>query len=263
MGLETTVMTMDSVSHMRVTLRRLVAQHAPRVAVAGGDGTVEIAAQEVAHSGTALGIIPLGTFNNFAAALGLPNDLPAALKTLKDGAEQAVDLGKIGDRYFTEAAGVGVFADWLSAYGRDPTKRILRILSTVAHIAASYRAHRIRLVADGQLVIERAVLCTVANTWRTATAVPIAPEARLNDGKLDVVIVGDLKRGELLPYFRALLAKRLVELPKVTGLRAAHILIESSHRMRVHADDQIVTTTPVRIEATPHALKVIVPSAAP
>ena len=95
-------------------VRYFVQQGAERVAVAGGDSTVALAAQELAHKEAALGIIPTGTANNFAAALRLPPDLPSALQVIRTGKVLAVDLGRVGERYFTESAGVGLLADALA-----------------------------------------------------------------------------------------------------------------------------------------------------
>jgi diacylglycerol kinase (ATP) len=257
-GLEADIVPTRSAQHMRSLLRQLVSENACQVAVVGGDGTVALAVQEVAHSKTALGIIPQGTFNNFANALHLPADLPTALRVIKDGFTREIDLGKVRDRYFTEAAGVGLFADALALYGPDPGKSAVRALLTLGRIFFSYRPHGIRLIVDGKPIVERAVLCTVANTYRTGSAVPIAPEAKVTDGQLDVVIVGNLHRNELIPYYRALLARRHLSLPKVNTLRATQVRIESRHRMKVHCDDQIVGTTPVNISAEPRALKVLV-----
>ncbi|MBI4788472.1 MAG: diacylglycerol kinase family lipid kinase [Chloroflexi bacterium] len=257
-GLDAEVLTTRSAKHMRSILRRLVADGCKKVAVVGGDGTVALAVQDVAHSNTALAIIPQGTFNNFATALHIPMDLPSALRVLKDGVVREIDLGKIRDRYFTEAAGVGLFADALSIYGDNSVKNLFRVLVSVGRIVSSYRPHGIRLVVDGKPLVERAVLCAVANTYRTGSAVPIAPEAKVTDGQLDVVIVGDLKRSELLPYFRALRNKRHLNLPKVTTLRAREVCIEARHRMLVHADDRIIGKTPVTITAEPKAIKVLV-----
>ncbi len=257
-GLNAEVINTRSPRHMRALVRRYVAEKAKCVAVVGGDGTVALAVQELAHSKTALGIIPQGTFNNFAMALHLPSDLPSILRVLRDGAVREVDLGKIRDRYFTEAAGVGIFADALAMYGPDPGKSIARAAITLGRLFFSYQPRYIRLTADGQPIAERAVLCTVANTYRTGSAVPIAPDAKVTDGQLDVVIVGDLTRKELIPYFRALVAKRHLNLPKVTTMRATQVLIHANKPMRVHADDQIVGKTPVAIEADPRALQVLV-----
>ncbi len=257
-GLNAEVVYTRSPSHMRTLLRRYVAESFKCVTVVGGDGTVALAVQDLAHSKTALGIIPQGTFNNFAMALHLPTDLPTILRVLRDGAVREVDLGKVRDRYFTEAAGVGMFADALALYGPDPGKSAVRGLITLGRLFFSYQPRYIRLTADSKPIAERAVLCAVANTYRTGSAMPIAPDAKVTDGQLDVVIVGDLSRRELVPYFRALVAKRHLNLPKVTTLRAKQVLIQANRAMRVHADDQIVGKTPVTIEAEPRALKVLV-----
>ncbi len=257
-GLQAEVIPTETADEMRQILRRLVREEYPKAAVMGGDGTVALAVQEIAYSDTALGIIPQGTFNNFAMALRLPPDLPSVLRVLRDGAIRSIDLGKVRDRYFTEAAGVGLFADALAIYGSDPSKSLVRAVRTAAHLLLSYRPYGVRLVVDGETMVERAVLCAVANTYRTGSAVPIAPEAKVTDGKLDVVIVGDLKRSELIPYFRAVRATRHLSLPKVTSFRAKEIRIETRRPMRVHCDDQIVGTTPITVTAEPKALKVLV-----
>lgn len=239
------------------TLRRLVKEGYTRVAVAGGDGTIACAVQALAETGVALGIIPQGTANNFAAALRLPTDLPSALRVLKEGAVREVDLGKLGDRYFTESSGIGLFADALTMYGPND-KSVLRAFMTVFRIFISARARRVKLYIDDELHTERAVMCEVANSFRMAYAIPVAPEAKLTDGKLDVVIVGDLRRHELIPYFRAMRAQMHRTLPKVQLLKAKTVRIESRHNFNVHCDDTIVGTTPVTIESAPRALKVLV-----
>ena len=257
-GLVAEVIGTDSAEEMRACIRRLVAEGAPRIAVAGGDGTVALAVQELAYSHTVLGIIPQGTANNFATALRLPQDLPSALRVLLDGVVREVDLGKVGSRYFTEAAGVGLFADSLALYGAGTNKNFARAVYTMARVALSLRARRLRLILDGEVHTERAVMCTVANTYRMAYAIPVAPGAKVTDGELDVVVVGDLKIRELIPYYRAFRAQMHASLPKVSTLRAKEVRIESRHRMNVHCDDKIVGTTPVTILAQPRALKVLV-----
>jgi diacylglycerol kinase (ATP) len=244
----------------RAILRRLVAEGAERVAVAGGDGTVAMAVQILACTDTALGILPQGTANNFATALRLPMDLPSALRILHEGIVRPVDLGQVGDDrlYFTESAGVGLFADALTLYGAKANKNALRTLYAMLRLLMSLRARRIRLTVDGEVHTERAVMCEAANSFRMAHAVPIAPGAKLTDGELDVVIVGDLTRGELLPYYRAFRAQLHQTLPKVHIVRAKEVKIESRAPFNVHCDDKRVGLTPVTLRAAPRALKVLV-----
>ena len=257
-GVDVHIIHTQSADDLRHTLKQLAAQGTERVGVAGGDGTVGLAVQELAHTNTALGILSQGTFNNFASTLRLPHNLPESLRMLKDGVATAVDLGKIGDRYFTESAGVGLFADSLALYGQGTNKNFGRGLYTLARLGFSFQAREFTLTLDGHEVSGRAVLCEVCNTYRIAQAVPLAPEADVADGLLDVVILGDIPRDKLLDYARALRAQMHLGLPHVAVVRAREIKIDADHRRNVHADDQVVGETAQTITVQPGALKVLV-----
>ena len=256
--LDTEIIHTESPEDMTQALQKLVKEGAERVAVAGGDGTVRLAVQTLAQTDTALGILSQGTFNNFASALRVPHNLPAALRMLRDGVVQQVDLGKVGDHYFTESAGVGLFADALALYGQGSNKNFLRGVYAAARLGLAFGAREMQVTVDGTTHPSRVTLCEAANTYRIAQAVPIAPEADIADGLLDIVILSDLKRHELRPYLRALRAQMHLGLPKVTLLRGREIRFEAARACNVHADDQIIGVTPVTITVAPNALKVLV-----
>jgi diacylglycerol kinase (ATP) len=258
MGWEAEVLTMTTPEESRKKLRELKDKGVERVAVAGGDGTVAMAVQELAHSETALGIIPQGTANNFANALRLPMDLPGSLRLLQEGCVEEVDLGFVNGRYFTESAGVGLFADGLAAYGDGHNKNPFMTAYALFKIIFSLKARGLKLTLDGETNIERAVYCACANSFRMAHLLPIAPSAKVTDGELDVIVFGNLTRGELVSYYKALRAQMHLTLPKTQSYKAKKIKIESRTPMAVHADDQVVGTTPVTIEVRPKALKVLV-----
>ncbi|MDQ2731047.1 MAG: acylglycerol kinase family protein, partial [Armatimonadota bacterium] len=138
-GLSLEIILSHKPEEMTEHLKRLIAAGAPKVAVAGGDGTVSLAVQQLAHTQTALGILSMGTFNNFASTLRLHHNLPAALRTLKDGVVQSVDLGRAGGQYFTESAGAGLFADALSLYGAGSNKNLLHGLYATLRLALAFR----------------------------------------------------------------------------------------------------------------------------
>jgi diacylglycerol kinase (ATP) len=257
-GLELNIIHTQSPGEMQTALRRLVAAAEERVAVAGGDGTVAMAVQELAYTGTALGILSQGTFNNFATVLRIPHNLPAALQTLRDGEVREVDLGRVGDRYFTEAAGLGFFADALALYGVGARKSFVRGLFVLTRLLLAFQSQPVRLVVDGEPRAERILLCEVANTYRIAQAVPIAPEADVADGVLNMVVFGDVRRRELLSYLRALRAQMHLDLPKVSSAAVRKVRIESRRPRNVHCDDQIIGVTPCTVEVAPGALKVLV-----
>src|SRR5207302_5020426 len=101
LGMEAELIATESAEDMEAAVRRLVSEGVDRIGISGGDGTVSRAVQILAHSNTALAIIPQGTANNFATALRLPLDLPSALRILKEGHIRSVDLGMCAGRYFT------------------------------------------------------------------------------------------------------------------------------------------------------------------
>lgn len=258
LGLAVEVIPCDSPDDMRRRLRAAAEEGAERIAVAGGDGTVALAVQELAHTPTALGILPQGTANNFATSLHLPQDLAEALGVLQAGRVRTIDLGKVGSRYFTESAGVGLFADALLLYGPRTGKSLPRLIYAVARILFSLHAHRLRLQLDDEVVVERALMCTVANSPRLGLGAPVAPDALLTDGHLDVVVIGDLTRFELVRYYLAVMNESHLDLPKVSSAKARRVKIDSPARLQVHCDDKIVGTTPAVITAEAGALRVIV-----
>lgn len=258
LGVHGEVIETASADEMDSLLDRIVADGADRVGISGGDGTVSRVVQKLAHTGTALGILPGGTANNFATALKLPMDLPSAIRILEEGVVREIDLGKARGRYFTESAGVGLFADILAAYGKGTNKSFFRGVYAMLRVFCSMKTHRIRLAIDGKVHTERAVMCAIANSFRMAEGIAVAPDAKLTDGQLNVVIIGDLKRSELLPYYRAFRAQTQQSLPKVSTVRAREVHINGPSNMNVHLDDQVVGTTPIDIASEPRALKVLV-----
>ncbi|MDX1931189.1 MAG: diacylglycerol kinase family protein [Capsulimonadales bacterium] len=248
-----------SAEQMRETVRRFVRAGIPRIGIAGGDGTIRAAVQELAHSETALGILPQGTFNNFATALRLPQNLPAALKTLYRGCVCPVDLGRIGELYFTESAGIGLFADGLAFLGEEHQKNLFRAFATAIRLATRMRVARVRLTIDGETEELPMVLCEVANTYRIGAGLPIAPDAEVSDGHFNLVVIGDIKRRELMEYMNAVRAQLHPDLPGVRMLKAARsVRIETRRPRNVHCDDTVLGVTPVTVSMEAGALKVLV-----
>jgi diacylglycerol kinase (ATP) len=137
---------------------------------------------------------------------------------------------------------------------------MLRGLRVLTRLVLSLKAHRVRLVLDGEVQPEQPmVLCAVANTYRMSYGVAVAPNAKLTDDVLDVVVVGDLSVRELMPYFRAMRAQTHQNLPKVRTLQAREVRIETRRSQNIHCDDQVVGTTPTTLTLQPRALKVLVP----
>jgi diacylglycerol kinase family enzyme len=258
-GINADVVFTRNPSQLRQILREQVIGKRHKVAVAGGDGTIHCAVQELACTDTVLGILPQGTANNFATALRLPRDLPSAFRVIAEGEERSVSLGKADKEYFTEGAGAGIFAEVLAlTSGTHGAGSILRALRVVARATLTGQMYRFMLEIDGVRRSEEVFSVTVANSFCVGYNLPIAPFARLTDTELDVILVGALTRSEIFSYYKAVRAQTHLNLPKVESLRAQEVVIDSRRHATVHVDDRVHRRTPVTIRIVPEALRVMV-----
>lgn len=180
----------ERAGHATELARRAVEEARSLVIAAGGDGTVNEVAQGLAGSDTILGVMPLGTIMNVARTLWIPRDLALAARTLAEGKVLAMDMGKRGDSYFLEAAGVGLDAGLFGYF-----ERMEEGASRLASVRAAFRFMRQlgtpRLTVEydnGGRIEARAPMVSVANGPYVGAAYAIAPGARIDDGLLDVVV---------------------------------------------------------------------------
>jgi YegS/Rv2252/BmrU family lipid kinase len=171
--------------------RSAVAAQVDLVLACGGDGTVTACAEAVAGSGIPLGVLPAGTGNLLARNLGLPLGLEPALATALTGADRPLDMGSANGHPFVTMAGIGLDAEILDSTG-EPVKRRLGwaayVLSALRHLQA--RPVRTSLRADGGPVLRRrASSVIVGNVGSLQGGVALLPEARPDDGLLDLMVL--------------------------------------------------------------------------
>jgi YegS/Rv2252/BmrU family lipid kinase len=267
-GLNATVEAVPAPFRLKARLCAALDEGFDTVVAAGGDGTVRPVAQALTGLPLRLGILPVGSANNFARALGLPASLDGAIRVIAAGETRLVDAGRIKNEIFTEGAGVGLFAATLAEFGPDGPRasRLLQDMRTTLALCWNPPVYRLHLTLDGASRDEEAVLVAVCNSAYLGANFAVAPDACLDDGLFDVVIVGPLSRRELFGFGVALLRGNLLELPKVSRVRARTVEISrirrSHRRLPVHADDHIAAYTPARLEVVPAALRVLTPATA-
>jgi diacylglycerol kinase (ATP) len=237
------------------------------VVVAGGDGTIEAVARGLKHTQTVLGIIPLGTRNNIAASLNIPTDLAQAVQTLAEGEHGLFDLGKAGDFYFMEVVGVGLEAS-LFPCGDEVKEGIKKnywnaftsIFSGIKTFL-QFKQHRLVLRFDSKRMRRlRTLQVNICNSPRYGVNFALAPEAKMNDGKLDVIYIDNPSKWDHLRHFlRAMRGERLPH-ERLNNYRAKKIEIRSYPPLDVHADGECLGTTPITVEVVPAALRICVPT---
>ena len=266
-GLRADVELSPTPEGMGERIRAAATQGYNTIVAVGGDGTVHHVAQHLVGTSLRLGILPLGTANNFARGLNIPGDLEGAFRTLAHGHERTIDVGRIKNEYFIEAVGVGLFADSLVAMGGQEVHRheFVRIFSVTMPLVWNPRVRRLYLTLDDQTAEEEVLIATVSNSRFLGENWPMAPDASLEDGLFDVVTVGAMSRWELMRFAAALMRGTHLSLPRVQIRRASRVEIRRVHRVHhplpVHADDHILAYLPVSMEVIPRALRVIAPSA--
>ena len=231
------------------------------VAAAGGDGTIGDVVNGIVGTGARLGIVPLGTGNDFARSLGLAGNLDLAVRTLVHGTPRRIDLGRTGDRYFINAAGCGF--DALVAERVNRGYRWLR--GTPAYVLAmlqslaTHRAANMRITADGESLELRAMLCCVANSPGYGGGMRIAPDARIDDGALDLCILKEAGTFEFLRAFPRVFRGTHVTHPKFMTRRVTRVRIETDPPIPVLIDGEVNHMTPIEFEVVPGAIEVMSP----
>ena len=211
-----------------------VAQGARLVVAWGGDGTINEVGSVVAGTSVALGIVPAGSGNGFAAELGVPWQPAEAIEVALRGRDRQVDAGELDGRLFFNVAGVGfdaVVAEQFNARSRGnrgmgPYVRI-GIRETFRYRAATYR-----VTLDDETIVSRALLIAFANGREYGSRIRVAPHAVLDDGKLEAVVVEDRT-----PLSRLWTARHVA---LGTANKAARVVLRSIASARVEADGELL-----------------------
>ena len=256
----------ERAGHATELARRAVGEGRALVIAAGGDGTAGEVAQALAGTDVILGIMPLGSVMNVARTLCIPRDLPEAARVIAGGQVLAIDLGKVGDVYFLEAAGVGLDAGLFGYFEQLESKGLRRnVLGAAVRFLRGLGTPRLTVQVDGRRHQVRAPMVAVANGPFVGAAYALAPDARVDDGLLDVVTFHGASVPRMLFHLVAVAGGRRLSIPpKAVVLRGHSIRIASRRRRRtlpVHADGTAIGATPISFEVAPAALRVLVGAA--
>ena len=230
----------------------------------GGDGMSSLALQAVAGTDTPLGVVAVGTGNDFARATGLPVRQPAEAgrlvgEALKAGHWRTVDLGRVGERWFGSVLASG-FDSRVNDRGnrmRWPAGRLKYDLAILAELAA-FRPIPYRIRLDGGPVREiEATLVAVGNGSSYGGGMRICHGAEMDDGLLDVTVVGECSRGTLLRVFPRVYKGTHLSHPAVTTYRARSVRLEAAD-VTGYADGEPLGELPLTAQVVPRAVRLLV-----
>lgn len=233
------------------------------LAVVGGDGTVHCALPAVADTATVLGIVPAGGGNDLAAALGIPSDPLAAADLIATGAVRRLDLAQAGERWWATVLGAGFDSAVAARANRmrwpvGPRRYDVALLAELGRL----RPCLFTLTVDGRAIPVEVTLVAVGNTPMYGGGLRICPDAVLDDGLLDVTVVGPVSRRELLRVFPKLRAGRHLDHPAVSHYRVSDVTLDAPG-VTAYADGEPVGALPLAITCRRAALRVIAPPQRP
>jgi diacylglycerol kinase (ATP) len=239
-----------------------------RILVLGGDGSFQVLLNAVAdYPELILGVIPAGGGNDLAASLGLPQDPLQAAALILEGEPCPMDAVRVhtaegNERLYTGGGGVGLDAE--AARLANGAYRNLRgrprYLLAVIRALFGFKSVRARITIAGtepQNLEATALLVAVLNTPSYGAGVCLAPDAKTNDGRLDLVVLDDLSVAEILTMLPALAARGQLTTSRVRRFSVERVRIETDTPRWFHGDGELLGMTPVDISVVPDAIRVL------
>lgn len=258
-GVQHDFLLTEQAGHATELARRL-ASGTRRVIVAGGDGTISEVAHALAGTEVEIGIVAIGTGNDVARTLNLPyNDVARAAQIAAAGQVRRIDLGRERERFFVSSVALGFASDVVERSSRPGW-----LTGSATFFVAVHRALRnlrtipIRLELDGTTMELDCVSVLVQNTAYTGGGLRIAPEARMDDGLLDVVVIGPIGKLSLVANFPRLYRGTHTDHPRFALYRARKVRVETSVPLPTMLDGDMWSSSPLEVEVVAHAVKVVV-----
>jgi diacylglycerol kinase (ATP) len=265
-NLDAEVVVSESASDAE-TLARKAGDAGRDLIAAGGDGTVGLLAGVAAETGRLLAIVPTGAGNDFAVSLGYDRKRPLdAIAAIATGRDANVDLGVVNGRWYTCVTCSGFDAEanrWANTVTRLSGTPLY--VAAVLRTLAVYRPCPFRVTVDGTVHETPAWLVAVGNSRAYAGGMQIVPDARMDDGLLDVCVIGDLSRPQILRHFPKVFRGAHLSVPGIQTFRGARVTVEAlgTRPMEVWADGERVGPLPATMEPRSGALRVRVPQSSP
>ncbi len=243
-----------------------------RVAAGGGDGTINevaaglLAVRGAAGRGPALAIVPLGTANDFAHACRIPLDPAAALHLATNARPRRIDVGRIAERPFINMA-TGGFGTEITVETRPELKKVLKgaayLITGLTHLA-ELRPVKARFTGPDLSWSGELLVLAVGNGRQAGGGHVLCPDARVDDGMLDVGILPDVPRGERGKALRQLLKEGKMALwHHAVTARLPWVELEADEPVQVNLDGEPISGKKLRFEVLPAALEACLSEDAP
>lgn len=244
--------------------RRAVKEGVGRLLVAGGDGMVNSIGSVLIGSDTALGVIPSGSGNGFARHFNTPLDLAKATVALASAKAQLIDVGYANELPFFVTCSLAWDAALVDQFDKSPMRGVLPYIFAGVYKFFDYHPTAFTLHFDDheETVLEEPLVCTIANLTQYGGGAQIAPNARADDGKLQLVTLRQRDLPWIIPMIGKLFDGTIDSLKEVKTRSFTTLTVLRKEAGPMQLDGELVSApAEVKISVRPRALKVLVPQA--
>ncbi|GGW97917.1 hypothetical protein GCM10010297_19320 [Streptomyces malachitofuscus] len=251
-----------SLAHAR-ELARDAGQQGRVVLAVGGDGIAGGIGGALSGTGATLGLVPAGRGNDFARALGLPRDPEELARILLHGEPRQVDTIEVTSAVHDRTVVLGSVYAGVDALANRHANRSRLLKGSASYYAgglravAGWRPARYRVTVDGEEHPHTGYTVVAANSGFYGSGRAIAPDARVDDGLLDVVMIEDAPRRLFFALMQELRTGAHVRRPQVRILRGSEIRIEADRDVPYGTDGEVDAVLPVTVRVLPGALRVL------
>jgi diacylglycerol kinase (ATP) len=259
----------DSADEFRNQVRRALREGCATMIAMGGDGTLQLLVNEVLGQQVQVGVIPAGCGNDFAAALGITKNVEKAVEIIVGGKTRRVDLVCVRNSSGLNVAylgggGMGIDAEALryanGRFAKWPGR--LRYLASAIAALRGFRGVQVEAAfpeSEVPNVAKLVLLAAVLHAPALGGGLRLAPDARLDDGMLEVVMIEMLRKREVLALIPRLLITGELRSGRMVRMRCAKIQLTAEKETSFQGDGELLGKTPVEIEVMPKALRVLAP----
>lgn len=260
LGLEIITESTEHPTQLGTVIRRYQ-QQIDLVIVGGGDGTLNATIEAIIETQLPLGILPLGTANDLARTLAIPNSLPEACQIIASGNLRRIDLGSVNGKYFFNVASLGLSVK----ITQQLTKEIKRRWGIFAYAAIAFqviwksRPFSAEIRVNNESIHVKTVQIAVGNGRYYGGGMAVVHDAAIDDQRLDLYSLEIDHWWQILPLLPAMRQGRHIDWPNVRALEGQEFTIYTRKPHSINTDGEITTHTPAVFRVIPQAIAVLAP----
>jgi len=231
------------------------------IVAVGGDGSIHEVAQALVNSSTKLAIIPMGSGNGLARHLKIPLKIKQAIELINNGNAKSIDVLDFGNSYSINVSGLGFDAHIAHKFATYHKRGFMSYIKLTINEFLKYKAQNYKIIIDNKEAFEtEAFLISIANSAQFGNNAYIAPQAVIDDGFFDLVIISSFRKRQSLDIGIKLFTKKIDQSKLLTIYKVKNVHIESEQDFAIHQDGEAIgKVKELNVSIKPSSLKVIIP----